>query len=82
METAKKNSLHPFNYLKYLLETLPTVKVDDLEKLLPWSASLPDDCRAPAKNTETKPKQKKNKGTLYLAQARLREKYGIQLHQT
>ena len=82
IETAKENALNPFSYLKYLLETLPTAKVGDLKKLLPWSVDLPEDCRSKAKKIDTKPKRKKDKGSLLLAQAKLREKYGIPLHQS
>jgi transposase len=44
IETAKENNLHPFQYLKYLLETLPNGTTDNLESLLPWSDSLPSYC--------------------------------------
>jgi len=50
VETAKANGLHPYNYIKYLLETLPNTTTDNLDALLPWSASLPEDCTAPVKN--------------------------------
>jgi transposase len=46
IETAKENGLHPFNYVKYLLEVLPISTTDDVEGLLPWSTTLPDFCRA------------------------------------
>ena len=51
VETAKENGLHPFNYIKFLLETLPNATTGDLEALLPWSDTLPDCCRAPVKRT-------------------------------
>ncbi|WP_027964296.1 IS66 family transposase [Halalkalibacillus halophilus] len=44
METAKENQLKPFDYLKYLFETLPNlheVTIESLEPHLPWSESLP-----------------------------------------
>jgi transposase len=47
IETAKENGLRPFQYMQYLLETLPNTTTSQLEALLPWSDSLPDDCRAP-----------------------------------
>ena len=47
IETAKENGLRPFQYMQYLLETLPNTTTSGLEALLPWSDSLPDDCRAP-----------------------------------
>jgi transposase len=46
MESAKENGLHPFRYLEFLLETLPSAKSSILETLLPWSSSLPPSCRA------------------------------------
>ena len=46
IETAKENELHPFRYLKYLLEVLPNSNASELEAVLPWSAALPDFCRA------------------------------------
>jgi hypothetical protein len=49
VETAKENHLHPYQYLKFLLETLPGTTTNQLEALLPWSDSLPDWCRMPIK---------------------------------
>jgi hypothetical protein len=46
METAKENGLHPFRYIEFLLETLPSAKSSDLESLLPWSQTLPERCKA------------------------------------
>jgi hypothetical protein len=48
VETAKENGLNPFTYLIYLFEQLPNVDVKDrkvLDELLPWSSSLPAECR-------------------------------------
>ena len=48
IETAKENGLNPFQYLCYLFERLPNLDTRDkdaLDELLPWSASLPPDCR-------------------------------------
>ncbi|WP_025434848.1 IS66 family transposase [Peptoclostridium acidaminophilum] len=57
IETAKENNLKPFNYLTYLFEQLPNVDTSDaivIDSLLPWSTTLPDDCRMPQKeNTPT-----------------------------
>jgi len=76
IETAKENHLHPFYYIKHLLETLPNAKTDDLESLLPWSASLPDCCRVPIKATQAEPKnRRKDKGSLHNALIRLRERF-------
>jgi hypothetical protein len=76
IETAKENHLHPFHYMKYLLETLPNAKTSELETLLPWSPSLPDCCRVPAKASQNEPKKrKKDKGPLHKALLSLREKF-------
>jgi transposase len=56
IETAKENGLHPFHYIKFLLETLPNTTTDNLEALLPWSDFLPWDCRVPVKQTSEKRK--------------------------
>jgi len=50
IETAKANDLLPFYYLTYLFEQLPNIDTTNLELLdtyLPWSESLPDNCRRP-----------------------------------
>lgn len=47
IETAKANGLHPFRYMEFLLETLPCSTTSDLETMLPWSESLPEQCYAP-----------------------------------
>jgi transposase len=47
VETAKENGLNPYYYLNYLFEMLPnmdTTNESALDKLLPWSASLPITC--------------------------------------
>ena len=49
-ESAKANSLKPYEYFSYLLKELvkyPRNQVPraELEKLMPWSAELPDRCR-------------------------------------
>ncbi len=49
IETAKENGLHPRKYIEFLLKVLPGSTTGDLEKLLPWSAELPDECYAPQK---------------------------------
>ncbi len=48
IETAKENGLAPFYYLKHLFEKLPNIDLQDqksLDELLPWSGSLPEECR-------------------------------------
>lgn len=55
IETAKANGLKPFEYLTYLFEQLPNVDVsnpDVLDALLPWSKTIPDEIRKPAKEEE------------------------------
>lgn len=52
IETAKANKLSPFHYLTYLFEELPNIDPNDpeeLDELLPWSDSLPKECRVPLK---------------------------------
>jgi len=49
IETAKLNGLNPFQYLSFLLESLTNTSTDGLERLLPWSHSLPEFCRVPVK---------------------------------
>ena len=49
-ETAKANGLKPYEYFSYLLTRLMEyprdhVPEEELEKLMPWSAELPDSCR-------------------------------------
>ncbi|MFD2444114.1 IS66 family transposase [Bacillus sp. CGMCC 1.16607] len=48
VETAKENGLNPYYYLRYLFEVLPNMDIKDesaLDKLLPWSTTLPIYCR-------------------------------------
>ena len=45
IETAKENGLKPFEYLQFLLETLPNAKMSEIDGLLPWSDMLPADCK-------------------------------------
>ena len=49
VETAKANDLNIYKYLKYLLTEIPQhmddTDTDFIEDLLPWSKSLPPDCR-------------------------------------
>jgi hypothetical protein len=45
IETAKENGLHPYLYIKYLLEVLPNAKAKDVNDFLPWSQKLPIECR-------------------------------------
>jgi transposase len=49
IETAKENGLNPFKYLLYLFEQMPQLPdpkdFEALDRLLPWSTSLPLTCR-------------------------------------
>lgn len=45
LETAKANHLNCYEYLKYVLETLSQIDApteEDLDRLLPWSDTLPE----------------------------------------
>ena len=57
IETSKANNLKPFEYMTYLLETLPNVEVKDqnvLDSIMPWSANLPESCRLNDKSLQQK----------------------------
>ena len=48
IETIKENNLKPYEYIKYLLDTLPQMDINNSEvvdQLLPWSESIPEYCR-------------------------------------
>jgi transposase len=48
VETAKENGLNPLSYLQYLFERLPNIDIQDqsaMDELLPWSSTLPPECR-------------------------------------
>nr|WP_304973061.1 IS66 family transposase [uncultured Schaedlerella sp.] len=53
-ETAKANNLKPYDYFEYLLTEIPKHQDDTdrsfLDDLLPWSPSLPANCRKPDKS--------------------------------
>ena len=51
-ETAKANNLKPYKYFEYLLTELPqrvyedgSINPAELDDLMPWSDSIPDDCK-------------------------------------
>lgn len=53
VETAKENGLNPFKYLNYLFEELPNMDTSNkakLGQLLPWSPTIPEECRVPNKS--------------------------------
>ena len=48
IETAKENGLNPHSYLQFLFERLPNLDIKDqraMDALLPWSDTLPSECR-------------------------------------
>lgn len=50
VETAKRNNLIPFEYIKYVLEYIPRYRppsAEEIEDLLPWSAAIPDYVKIP-----------------------------------
>lgn len=57
VETAKQNDLHIFNYLDYLLKSLPNVDFvnhpEILDEYLPWSEQLPVECRLTVENKKS-----------------------------
>jgi transposase len=53
IETAKENGLKPFEYLKHIFETMPNVRIEAYESLLPWSETLPDNCKLTPSTTPT-----------------------------
>ena len=45
IETAKANQLKPYDYFEYLLTALTEIDINDdkeLEKIMPWSKTLPE----------------------------------------
>ena len=78
VETARENDLSPYQYIKYLLEKLPTTTTKELDTLLPWSDSLPNQCNVTMKTSNLKPVKPMYsgaKGPLYQALQKLRAKY-------
>jgi len=47
VESAKENHLRPFEYLVWLLETIPNTSTGSLDYLLPFSPEVSDFCRMP-----------------------------------
>lgn len=53
IESAKENDLNPLIYLQFLFEKLPNLNLTvpgALDELLPWSSSLPPECRLKPKS--------------------------------
>ena len=50
VETAKLNKLNPYEYIKYLLDTMRNLDQKDwnIESLLPWSTELPECVKNPS----------------------------------
>lgn len=44
IETAKENVLKPYEYLKYVFDTIQSQDYD-VDNLLPWSEAIPEDCK-------------------------------------
>ena len=48
IETVKRNGLNVFGYLSYLMLVLPswgkTPSEEQLDSIIPWSATLPETC--------------------------------------
>ena len=79
IETAKENNLHPYHYIKYLLENLPKAKISELDSFMPWAPELPDYCHIP--NSAKLPKREKKwktSGHLHSVILSLRTKFGCQ----
>ena len=56
-ETAKLNHLRPYYYFRYILTELPkhcdekgNIDPAELDYLMPWSESLPEECRKPRRS--------------------------------
>lgn len=49
IETAKANGLKPFDYLKFLFETIPNTTTGKLDAIMPWGELVPKYCRMPVK---------------------------------
>lgn len=52
-ETGSVNGLNSLYYLNFLLEKSPNIDCEnmgELDQLLSWSDSIPDDCKIPHKN--------------------------------
>lgn len=45
IETAKENLLKPYEYIKWVLESLRSMSFNCFEDFLPWSKKLPKDLR-------------------------------------
>jgi len=64
IETAAANGLKPFEYLKFLFETVPNTATSGLDALLPWGDAVPERCKMPLKEIGTRNEEKPRRGTL------------------
>ena len=60
IESAKANLLRPFEYLEFLLESMPNVSYSAIDSLLPWGNAVPEHCRMPAKEETRNAKEKRD----------------------
>ncbi len=55
IETAKQNNLKPYDYLMHLFKMLPNLDISDqasVDSLMPWSDTLPGECRITSKDND------------------------------
>jgi len=45
IETSKENGLKPFEYLKFLFETMPNSTTGKIDSILPWGNAIPQECK-------------------------------------
>jgi len=62
IETARANGLKPFEYLEFLLETLPNATIKSIDNILPWGDAVPDRCRMPMSKEGARVAEKKQAG--------------------
>ena len=62
IETARANGLKPFEYLEFLLETLPNSTIMSIDNILPWGSAVPDRCRMPMIKDGARGAEKKQVG--------------------
>ena len=61
--SAQRNQLDEYEYLKYLLRELPNIgdayqsKPEQLDRYMPWSQELPQECRLSKKESSVEPEQ-------------------------
>lgn len=45
IETAKENMLKPYEYIKWILESLKNMSFESFEDFLPWGDKIPDNLK-------------------------------------